>query len=236
MNHPGLGAHLNGHHAGQFQVVELLFKAVAQVGVVVVLLGRLLGLGLGGGLLELGQGLGAGLVQGLLARQDIHGQLLIIFRVQIIHLVQHGDVLHQGQLVVFQHCHNLIHIGIGLVKAGLQGHGLLFLLLEEAENAAFLLLAEGLQLHHQGGQSLTYLAQVLGAHVVQGVFREVGNVLLGGSAVLEHHGGVGEVNFLGKILHHLLLLGGELNLCHGLLGGRRGSGGCRGSRGVQGGI
>ena len=138
--------------------------------------------------------------------------------------------------MVFQHRHNLIHVGIGLVKAGLQGHGLLFLLLEEAENAAFLLLAEGLQLHHQGGQSLTYLAQVLGAHVVQGVFREVGNVLLSGSAVLEHHGGVGEVNFLGKILHHLLLLGGELNLCHGFLRGRSGSGGRGGGRGVQGGI
>ena len=39
-----------------------------------------------------------GLHQRLLARQNIHGELLVILGIQVIHLVQHGDVLHQGDL------------------------------------------------------------------------------------------------------------------------------------------
>ena len=55
LEHPGLGTHLQGDHPGQFQVVEFLFKAVAQADHVVVGLGIGLGAAGLGLLLQLGQ-------------------------------------------------------------------------------------------------------------------------------------------------------------------------------------
>ena len=184
----GLGAHLNGNHPRQLQVVELLLKPGAQVGIVVIGLGVLLGAGLRGLLSELLQVVGAHILQPLLPGDDIHGQLFIIFGVQIIHLVEHGDVLHQGHLMVLQHLDNLVHVGLCLGIAGLHRLQLVLLFAEEAEDAALflLVLAEVLQLHHQGGQGLAHLAQVLGAHVVQRALGKGGDVLLGRRAVLEH--------------------------------------------------
>ena len=244
---PGLGAHLHGDHAGELQVVDLLLKAVAQVGKVVVGLGVLLAAGGGGLLLELLQVVGTQIVQALFARNDIHGELFVVLGVQLIHLVQHGDVLHQHHLMRLQRPDDLVHVDLGLGIAGLQGLQVLALLLEETEDTLLLLflLAKALQLHHQVGQSLAHLAKVLGFHAVQGVFREGGDVLLGGGAVLEHQVGVGDVNLLGKLVHHLFLGIAEHGLVQldgvgvplGLEGGgvRLGSLGCSGLQGELGG-
>ena len=149
--------------------------------------------------------------------------------------------------MVLQHPDDLIHIDLCLGIAGLQGLQLVALLLEEAEQAALLLLilAKIFQLHHQVGQGLAHLAQVLGLDAVQGVFREGGNVLLGRGAVLEHHIGVGDVDLLGKLVHHLFLGVAEHGLVQldgvgvplGLDGGsvRLGSLGCSGLQGELGG-
>ena len=160
--------------------------------------------------------MGPQVLQPLLAGNDIHGELFVVLGIQLIHLVQHGDVLHQHHLVVLQHPDDLIHIDLCLGIAGLQGLQLVALLLEEAEQAALLLLilAKIFQLHHQVGQGLAHLAQVLGLDAVQGVFREGGNVLLGRGAVLEHHIGVGDVDLLGKVIHHFPLRLTEHGLVH----------------------
>ena len=117
----GLGPHLHGHHAGQLQVVELLFKAVAQVHQVVVCLGvlgktRLLRLPA-----QLLQLRGPHLRQPLLPGQNVHGQFLVILQVQLIHLVKHGHILQQGDLVLLQALGDLVHVGLHLAVLGLHG-------------------------------------------------------------------------------------------------------------------
>ena len=212
LDQTGLGAHLDGDHAGELQIVDLLLKAVAQVGVVVVSLGILLSAGLGGLLAQFLEGDGASLLQSLLAGQDIHGQFLVVFGVQLIHLVQHGDVLHQGDLMALQNAHDLVHVDLGLGVGDLDGFQLVALLLEEAEEALLLLLTEALQLHYQRGESVADLAQILGADIVQGILGETGDVLLSGGTVLEDLSGVGDVDLLGEVGNHLALGLGEVAL------------------------
>ena len=130
---PGLGAHLHGYHAGQLQIVQLLLKAVAQVHQVVVGLGvlgqtRLLRL-----LPQCLQLRRAHLGQALFAGQDVHGQFLVILQVQLIHLVEHGHVLQQRDLMVLQILGDLVHIGLDLAVLGLHGLQLVAGLLEQAE-------------------------------------------------------------------------------------------------------
>ena len=185
LQEPGLGAHLDGHHAGQLQIVELLLKPVAQAHQVVVRLGVLrqaAGLCLLAQLLHLR---GPDLRQPLLAGQDIHGQLLVILQVQLIHLVKHGHILEQGDLMIFQILGDLIHVGLYLVVLGLHGLQLVARLLEQAPQAlAVLVLAEALQLHHQLAQIVADLPHVLGANVVQRVLGEGRHALLCRRAIL----------------------------------------------------
>ena len=214
--------------------MELLFKALAHLHHVVIGLGVLLGAGsfrLG---LQLGKVIGAYIGQLLLACQDVHGQLLVVLQVQLVHLVQHGNVLQKDYLVVFQLPDDLVHIGLHLGILGLHGLQLVLRLLQEAEEALLLLfLAEFLQLRHQLAQRLAHLAQVLGTDAGQGVFAKARHVLLGGGAVLEDQGGIHNVDLLGKVLHSLLLRLGEhaviqhhgLGLRLGLLDLRGGGGG-----------
>ena len=210
LQHPGLGAHLDGHHPRQLQIVELLLKPVAHLHHVVIRLGVLLlaaGLRRPAHLLQL-----AGLHrrQLLLAGDDVHGQLLVVLQVQLVHLVKHGDVLHEHHLMLLQLPGNLFHVGLGLAVLGLHGLHPVARLLEKAEQALLLfLLAEALELHHQAGQGVPHLPQILGAHVGQGAFGEGGDPLLGGHAVLQDHLGVVEVDLLGEVVHHLLLRLGE---------------------------
>ena len=213
LQHPGLGPHLQGDHPGQLQVVELFLKAVAQADHVVVRLGIRLGPAGGGLLLELGQVLPLNLGQALFPGQDVHGQLLLILGVQLKHLVQVGHVLHQGDLVGLQVFHNLIHVGGGFGVPGFQGGQLILFPAEKAGKAFFLLLwVKFLQLPDQVGQGLSDLPQVLGADLLQGVFGKLGDIFLGGGAVLEDHVAVGDVNGPGKVLHSFPLGWGELGL------------------------
>ena len=201
----GLGAHLHRDHPGQLQIVELLLEPVQQVCKVVAGLSVLLGAGLGGLLPQLDQVVGAEILQPLLAGDDVHGQLFIVLGVQLIHLVEHGDVLHQGHLVLLQYLDDAVHVGLRLGIAGLHGLQLAALFLEQPGQALLLRLAEGLQLAHQLAEGIAHLAQVLRFHVAQGAFRERGDVLLGRRAILQHQVGVGDVDLLCKVIHHLPL-------------------------------
>ena len=88
----------------------------------------------------------------------------------------------------------------------------------------FLLLLIGvkaLQLANEVGDHIAHLAQILGGHLGEGCFGEIADLLLAGRAVLQHLLAVGDIDLLGKLIHHGLLLGGQVHLC--LRG--RGSGG-----------
>ena len=189
--------------------MELLLKPVQQIGKVVAGLGVLLRAGLGGLLPQLDQVVGPEILQPLLAGDDIHGQLFIILGVQLIHLVEHGDVLHQSHLVIFQDLDDAVHIGLRLGIAGLHDLQLVALFLEQPGQALLLRLAKGLQLAHQLAEGVAHLAQVLSSNVAQGAFREGGDVLLGRRAVLQYQVRVGDVDLLGKVVHHLPLRLGE---------------------------
>ncbi len=183
--------------------MELFLEAVAHLHQVVIGLGvlrRASALGLFPQLLQL---LRLHLGQPLLAGDNVHGQLFVVLQVQLIHLVEHGDILHEHPLVLLQLPGDLVHIHLRLAVLGLHGVHLVAGLLEKAEDAALvlLLLAEVFQLHHQAGQGVSHLAQVLCAHIVQGALREAGHALLGGHAVVEHQLGVGNIDLLGKLVH-----------------------------------
>ena len=218
-----LGAHLQADVAGKLQIVQLLFKALALVGQVAGRLGVLRqagGLGLVHGLLQLPC---THLGQLLFTGQNVHAELLEVGHVQVIHLVQHGDVLEQLHLMGLQHALDILHVGLGLVVLGLEGVELVALFLEEAQNALLLLFAcvKALQLANQVGDHIAHFAQVLGGHLGKSCFGEVTDLLLAGGAVLQHLLAVGDVDLLRELIHHGLLLWGQVHLC--LRG--RGSGG-----------
>ena len=206
-----LRAHLDGHIAGQLQIVELLLKAVTQVGQVAGGLGILGQLGALGLLLRGLQVVGADLGQFLLAGQDVHRQLLEVDKVQLIHLIQHRDVLHQGDLVVLQLGLDALDVLVGAVVAGLELLNAVGRLFEEAKDALGLLGGgvKALQFRNQVRDELAGLAHVLGLDAGERGLGEVAQLLLAGSAVLQDHLGVRDVDFLGKVVDHLLLLGGE---------------------------
>ena len=172
-------------------------------------LGQLAGLSLVAGLLQL---VGAEVLQALLAGHDVHGQLLEVAQVLIVQLVQHGDVLQKLDLMLLQALDDLVDVDLGLVILGLQHLEAAGLLLEQPEQAALLLLVgiEALELHHQVGDHVAHLVQVLGAHVLQRSVGELGDVLLRGRAVGEHQVGVAHVDLLGEVVDHLLLRLGEV--------------------------
>ena len=202
-----LGSHLDGDHAGQLQVIQLLLEAVDHVGVIAGRLRVLRQAGLLRFLLQGGQGNGAAFVQFLLSGQDVHRQLLEIALVGLVHLVQHGSVLHQDDLVLLQHLGDLVHVHFGFGIVRLQRLDLELGLLLQAEQPFLLLFVdiEALQLHDQIGQHVADLAEVLRAHRAQGGVGEVGDVLLAGGAVDEHGVGVGDVDLLGERFHLLEL-------------------------------
>ena len=79
--------------------------------------------------------------------------------------------------MALQHLGDLVHVGLRLGVGHLHGLQLVFLLFEKAEDALLvLLLAEALQLHHQGGQGLADLPQILGAHGVEGALGKAGEL------------------------------------------------------------
>ena len=189
--------------------MQLLFKALALLRVVVVglrILGKAARLRLFAQLLELA---GADLGQTLFARDDIHGQFFVVLEVQLIHLVEHRDVLHQRDLMLFKLRNNAVHARLGLAVLRAHQLELILLLVEQACEALLLLLTEALDLDDEVRERLAHLAQVLVAHGGEGIFRERRNALLRGHAVVEHKVRIRDVDLFRKIVNGLFLLLGE---------------------------
>ena len=206
-----LRAHLDGDVAGQLQVVQLLLKAVTQVGQVagsLSILGQLGALGFFLRSLQVGI---AHLLQLLFAGQDVHRQFFKVDKVQLIHLVQHGDVLHQGDLVVLQLGLDALHVLVSTFVAGLELFQVIACLFEQTQKALGLLGGgvKALQLRDQAGDEFAGLAHILGLDAGEGGLGEVAQLLLAGGAVLQHHLGVGDIDLLGKVIDHLLLFGAK---------------------------
>ena len=216
LDEPDLRAHLDGDVAGQLQIVQLFLKPVAQVGQIAGGLRVLRQLGAGGLLLR-GFQLGfTHLRQFFLAGQNIHGQFFEVHQIQLVHFVQHGDVLHENHLMVLQLGLDALHVFVGAVIAGFQRFQIGLLLFEEPENAALLFLGgvKALQFVDEVGDELAGLAHVLGADLGKGGVGKFAQLFLAGGAVLQHHLAVGDVDFFRKIAHHFLFFGGEGGVLH----------------------
>ena len=151
---------LDGHLARELQVVEALLEAVAlllQVARGLGILGqaRLGGLGLGGRQVH-----GAHLVKLLLARQHVHRQLLEIGGVELVHAVEHVDVLEELDLVLLQLGRDVVHVLLDRGVAGVELLDLVGLLAEEAHESLGLLGrgVEALELGDETRDLLTHLA------------------------------------------------------------------------------
>ncbi len=186
--------------------MELLFKAKAH-GVKVV---GALGVFGKTGLLCLGSELnergGALLLELFLAGQDVHGELLVVVEVFVVHLIQNGYVLHQRDLMALELLGDLVHVVVGLVVFGLERLNVVAGLFEEAQEALLVILGvKALELHHERADHVADLAQVLRAHGGQRGLREIRHVLLCACAVLQGKIGIGDVKLLCKLMHDLLL-------------------------------
>ena len=115
----------------------------------------------------------------------------------------------------FQHGLDLFHVSLGLVVLGLEGLQLAGFLFEEAHNALLLFLVgvKTLQLANEVGDHIAHLAQILGGYLGESGFRKIADLLLAGRAVLQHLLAVGDIDLLGKLIHHGLLLWGQVHLC-----------------------
>ena len=222
LDHPDLGSRLDGNGPGQLQVVDFLFEPVALLRQVS---GRLGVLGqarpLGGGL-QLLQFPVPDLLELLLSGQDIHGQLLEVGQILVVHFVQHGGVFQKPDLVLLQGGADLLYVHFRLGVFAFHDLQFVGLLLEKAEEALFFFLVQAFQLTHDVYQQVAYLAQVLGADVGKSGVGEVRHLLLGARAVLQDLVGVFNVDLSGKVGHHFLLGRGEHRLGDGRLfyGGR----------------
>ena len=203
----GLRTHLNGHHTGQLQIVDLLFKPVAHADQVVIglcILGKAGLLRLFAQLLQL---IAAHVCQTLFPGQNVHGQLFIVLQVQLIHLVKHGHVLEQRDLMILQILGDLVHVGLHLAVLCLHGLDAVAGLFEQARQSLFLLLcAEAFQLHHKAAQILADFAHILVADIGQRTLGKRCHALLGGSTVLQHLIGIPHINLPGELVDRGTLL------------------------------
>ena len=148
-----------------------------------------------------------------LAGKDVHGELFEVFLVLLIHLVEHLDVLEEDDLMILEALDYLVNVDFGLVVLGLHGgDGLLGLLEESLESFLFLFTeVEAFELNNEIGEHIADFTEVLGPDGLESVLRELGYVLLGGAAVIEHLLGV-----------HYIDLGDEFSDSRFLLGGKGG--------------
>ena len=102
----------------------------------------------------------------LLPGQDVHGQLLEIIQVQLIHLVQHGGVLKERYLMLLHDLTDSVDVGLGLIVFYLQVFQSVAALFEKSKEPLFLLLVKILKLADHAGQHLADLPHILGAHVI----------------------------------------------------------------------
>ena len=90
--------------------------------------------------------------------------------------------------MLFQLRGNLVHVDLRLVVLRLEGGHGIGGLLKQTQEALLLLLREVqvLELHHQIGEHIPHLSQVLRPDAAQGRAGEVGNIGLGRGAVGQH--------------------------------------------------
>ncbi len=155
-------------------------------------------------LLQLGQFLRAYLLQLLLACQNIHRQLLKIRQIHLIHPVQHIDILHQLNLVVFQHFYNLIDIRLYFIVFYLHHGKLAFALFKKSKQPfGFFACIKAFQLRHKPGDHISDLAHIFGAHIIQRTLRKIRQLFLRADAVMQNGAGIAQVNLLCKGIYLL---------------------------------
>mgnify|MGYP006966654030 CR=1 FL=1 len=151
----------------------------------------------------------AGLGQLLFTGQNIHGQFLEVLQIPLIHLIHHGHIFQQCDLVLFQFAGNAVNVDLRRCKAALHLFGVDLCLAEQARDALLFRLVHRLELDEQAGEHIADLAQIAGLDLGQGGVGEVRDVLLRGRAVLEHLLRVFQIDLLREGQHGLLLLLGE---------------------------
>ena len=130
-----------------------------------------------------------------LTGEDVHGELLHVFLVLLVHLIHHADVLHQRDLVLFKLLDYLIDIDLSLVKLCLLLGDSLGSLLEQAEEALLFLFVEvqPLELDNKLTEHVAALTEVFGLDAAEGGVGELGDVLLRSAAVVHDLIGVLDV-------------------------------------------
>ena len=119
--------------------------------------------------IEILEGGGPLICQLLFTGENVHGQLLEILQVLIVHLIQQGGILHENHLVLLQLLGNAIHIFFGLLIFDFHVLKVVGSLFEHTEEALLLLLlgGEALELPQKIGDHIAQLPHVLGADSVQ---------------------------------------------------------------------
>ena len=151
--------------------MDLFLKAVAER---IQVLGRLgilrqiSSLSLGN---KLRQFCGTDLFQFLLSRQDIHGKLFKVIQVQGIHLIHSGRVLHQLDLMFFQHINDLTDVGLCLGVFIFHGFQFVRTSFKEAHNAFPLFFrVEAFQFRDYIFQQVSHFSQIFCPDFFQSFF------------------------------------------------------------------
>ena len=133
-----------------------------------------------------------------LTGENVHGELLHVLLVLFVHLIHHADVLHQRDLVLFKLFDYLVDIDLSLVELRLLlGNGL-GSLLEQTEEALLFLFVEvqPLELDNKLAEHIAALTEILGLDAAESGVRELGDILLRGTAVVHDLIGVLDVYLL----------------------------------------
>ena len=174
-----LRGHLEGDLARQLQVVQLLFKAVALGGKILGLLGiHRIAAGFGD-FLQLRQVGFPDFPQPFFTGRDVHGQLMEIIQVHVVHAVEHGHVLEQLHLVLLQAGGDLFDIDGHVVVFGLHGGQMGLGVVEQPAESGGLFGGgfKALQLADQLGQHIAHVAGVVRFDVGQDAVGEGGDLL-----------------------------------------------------------
>ena len=156
------------HCSGQLQIIDLLLKTITHLSEISDCLSVLRKSGALCLLAQSGELHFQSLLQLLLACKNIHGQFLKVDQIQLIHLIQHGSILQQRDLMLLQFLGDSVDICLSLVIFCLHGRELVPALLEESEESfALLLITDRPQLTEHGGQHISNLSEILGADASQ---------------------------------------------------------------------
>ncbi len=135
-------------------------------------------------------------------------------QVQLIHFIQHGRILQQGDLVFFHDLADPVDVGLCLVVFDFQVIQTVGAFLEDAQKSLLFFLLKTPQLRHHARQHLADLTHVLCAHIVQGVLGKCGDLFLASRTVLQHQLSVGDINLGGKIIYHFLFFRRQYHIRH----------------------